>query len=146
MAGEYGGRRDVLEGTGDASDLLTMVQSKDEQPGDNCICQQSRFLAAVPVQGLLLPCSFGNYPPAWVSPCQCVVCSFNTACLSPFVFPSPVPTVSLPLVCPQQLLFELNLFYLLSGGGRLFRLRLPCSRGITKWDMLGQWYFIRQHY
>lgn len=30
-------------------------------PGDNCICQQSRFLAAIPVQRLLLPCSPGNY-------------------------------------------------------------------------------------
>lgn len=135
----------MVEGTGDASDLLTMVQSKDKWPGDNCICQQSQFLAAVPVQGLL-PCSLGNYPPAQVSPCQSVVCSFNTACLSPFVFPSPVSTVSLPLVCPQQLLFELNLFYLLSGGGRLFKLRLPYSRGITKRDVLGQWYVIRQHY
>jgi len=52
----------MLEGTGDASDLLKMVQSKAGWPGDNCICQQSQFLAAIPVQGVLLPCSPGNYP------------------------------------------------------------------------------------
>lgn len=85
-------------------------------------------------------------PPAQASHCQCVICSFNTACLSPFVFPSPVSTVSLPLVCPQPLLFELNLFYLLSGGRRLLKLRLPYSRGITKWDVLGKRYFIHQRY
>lgn len=84
--------------------------------------------------------------PCTVSHCQCVICSFSTACLSPSILPCPFPTVSLPLVCPQQLLFELNLFYLLSGGGRLFRLRLPQSRGITRWDVLSQWHFIHQHH
>lgn len=112
-------------------------------PGDNHICQQSGFLTAFPVQSLLLPCSPSNYRPQ-ESHCQCVICWWNTACLSPSVFPSPVSTVSLPLVCPRQLLSELNLFYLLSGGGRLFKFCLPYSRGVTRWDVLGRWYFIRQ--
>jgi len=117
-----------------------------EWPGEYCICQQSRFLAAIPVQRLLLPCSPGNYPLHKYPTASVLFVHLTLPDYLLLFFLPHFPLYLFPLFVLSSFLFELNLFYLLSGGGRLFKLRLPYSRGITRWDVLGQWYFIHQHY